>query len=66
MHFRCDNQYKTGAEGGTVLGQLMLFECMGFCVFSSAHECELRGSLVYLLNVKYSPILFEFSHSMLD
>ena len=29
MHIRCDNQYKTGADRGNILGQLMLFECMG-------------------------------------
>ena len=53
MHFRCDNQYKTGADGGTILGQPMLFECMGICVLSPAHESEMRGSLVYLLIVNY-------------
>ena len=25
MHVRCDNQYKTGAAGGNILGQPMLF-----------------------------------------
>ena len=29
MRVRCDNQYKTGADGGTIFGQPMLFECMG-------------------------------------
>ena len=29
MNVRCDNQYKTGPDGGNILGQLMLFECMG-------------------------------------
>ena len=53
MHVRCDNQYKTGADGGAVLGQLILFECMAICVFSPAHESEMRGSLVYVLIVKY-------------
>ena len=33
VHVRCDNQYKTGADGGTILGQPMLFECMVICVF---------------------------------
>ena len=53
MHVRCDNQYKTGADGGTILGQPMLFECMGICVLSPAHESEIRGFLVYLLIVEY-------------
>ena len=52
MHVRCDNQYKTGADGGAILGQPMLFECMGICVLSPAHECEMSGSLVYLLIVR--------------
>ena len=53
-------------EGGTILGQPMLFECMGICVFSLAHECEIRGSLVYLLIVKRLPHRFclKFSHSI--
>ena len=29
MHVRCDNLYKTGTGRGSILGQLMLFECMG-------------------------------------
>ena len=29
----------------------MLFECMGVCVLSPAHESELRGYLVYVLIV---------------
>ena len=66
MHVRCDNQYKTGADGGNILGQLMLFECMGICVLSPAHKSEMRGYLVYLLIVKYLMILFKFSHSILD
>ena len=53
MHVRCDNQYKTGADGENILGQPMLFECMGICVLSPAHEREMRGYLVYLLIVKY-------------
>ena len=53
MHVRCDNQYKTGADGGAVLGQSMLFECMGMCVLSPAHESKMRGYLVYLMIVKY-------------
>ena len=68
MHVRCDNQYKTGADGGNILGQPMLFECTGVCVLSRAHEREMRGYLVYLLIVKIfiSLILFKFSHSILD
>ena len=53
MHVRCDDQYKTTADRGSILGQLMLFQCMGICVLSPAHESEMRGYLVYLLIVKY-------------
>ena len=53
MHFRCNNQYKTGADAGTIFGHPMLFECMGICVLSPAHESEMKGYLVYLLIVKY-------------
>ena len=65
MQVRRDNQYKTGADGETILGQPMLSECMGICVFSPAHECEMRGYLVYLLIVKHSSILFELSNSII-
>ena len=51
MHARCDNQYKTGADRGNILGQPMLFECMGICVLSPAHESEMRGYLVYVMIV---------------
>ena len=53
MHVRCDNQYKTGADKENILGQAMLFERMGICVLSPAHEHEMRGDLVYVLIVKY-------------
>ena len=53
MHVRCDNQYKTGADRGNILGQPMLFECMGICVLSPTYESEMRGYLVYVLIVKY-------------
>ena len=66
MHVGCDNQYKTEADRGNILGQPMLFECMGICVLSLAHESEMRGYLVYVLVVKYLLILFKFSHSILD
>ena len=68
MHVRCDNQYKTEADRENILRQLMLFECMGMCVLSSAHESEMRGYLVYVLIVKklIPLILFKFSHSTLD
>ena len=46
-------QYKTGADRESTLGQPMLFECMGICVFSPAHESAIRGYLVYVLIVKY-------------
>ena len=61
MHVRCDNQYKSGADKGHILGQAMLFECMGICVLSSAHDSEMRGYLVYVLIVKYLMILYRFS-----
>ena len=53
MNVRCDNQYKTGVDGGATLGQPVLFKCMGICVLSPAHESEMRGYLVYVLIVKY-------------
>ena len=53
MHVRCDNQYKTGAGRENILGQSILFVCMGICVLSPAHESEMRGYLVYVLTVKY-------------
>ena len=56
MHVRSDNQYKTGADKGNILGQPRLFECMGICVLSPAHESEMRGYLVYLLIVKIDRI----------
>ena len=68
MHVRCDNQYKTGADVGNILAQPVLFECIGICVFSPAHKCEMRSSLIYLLieKVLISSSLFNFSHSILD
>ena len=53
---------------GNILGQPMLFECMGICILSLAHESEMRGYFVYVLIVKkiISLILFKFSHSILD
>ena len=53
MHVRCDNKYKTGADRENILGQPMLFVCMGICVLSPAHKSEMRGYLVYVLIVKY-------------
>ena len=61
MHVRCDNQYKTEADRGNILGQPILFECMGVCVLCLAHESKMRGYLVYVLIVKYLLILFKFS-----
>ena len=68
MHVKCDNQYKTGTDRENILGQPMLFVCMGICVLSPAHESEMRGYLVSVLIVKklISLILFKFSHSILD
>ena len=53
MHVKCDNQYRTGADEGSILGQPRLFECMGICVLSPAHETEMRVYLVYVLIAKY-------------
>ena len=52
MHVRCHNQYKIGADREDILGQSMLFVCMGICVLSPAHESEMKGYLVYVLIVK--------------
>ena len=52
MHVRCDNQYNTGADRGNILGEPMLFECMGICVLGPAHESEMRDYLVCRLIVK--------------
>ena len=52
MHVSCDNQYKTGADRENILGQPMLFVCIGIHVLSPAHESEMRGYLVYALIVK--------------
>ena len=52
MHVRYDNQCKTGADRENILGQPMLFECIGICVLSPAHESEMKGYLVYVLIVK--------------
>ena len=52
MHVRCDNQYETGADRENILGQPILFVCMGICVLSPAHESEMRDYLVYVLIVK--------------
>ena len=57
---------KSGADRENILGQPRLFECMGICVLSPAHESEMRGYLVYVLTVKKLLILFKFSHSTLD
>ena len=53
MHVRCDNQHKTGTDKENILGQPMLFECLGICVLSPAHESEMRDYLVFVLIVKY-------------
>ena len=52
MHVRCGNQYKIRPDRANILGQPMLFVCMGMCVLSPAHESEMRGYLVYVLIVK--------------
>ena len=57
---------KLEQTGEMFLVQSMLFEYMGICVLSPAHESEMRGYRVYVLIVKYLSILFKFSHSILD
>ena len=63
MHVRCDNQYKIGADTGTIFGQPMLFECKGVCVSSPARGSEMRGCLpadckiFIVLKKKFSCIL---------
>ena len=57
---------KLKQTGENILGQPMLFECIGIYVLSPAHESEMRGYLVDVLIVKYLVILFQVSHSMLD
>ena len=57
MHVRCNNQYKTGADRGNILGQPMLFMCMGICVLILAHKSEMRGYLVYVLIVKKKSLI---------
>ena len=52
MRVRCDNQYKSEADRGNILGQPMLFVWMGICVLSPAHESEMRDYLVYVLIVE--------------
>ena len=62
MHVRCDNHYKTEASGEAILGQPMLFECMGICALSPAHESEMRGYLVYALIVKSLLLILSLIH----
>ena len=66
MHVRCDNQYKTGADRGSVLVQSRLFECMGICVLSPALESEMKGYLVCVLIIKkrIPQIFLKFSHRL--
>ena len=40
---------KLEQTGEILSGQPMLFECMGICVLSPAHESEMRRYLVYVL-----------------
>ena len=51
---------KSGANRENILGQPRLFECMGICVLSPAHESEMRGYLVYVLVVKKNIYLIDF------
>ena len=43
---------KLEPTGKNILGQSMLFVCVGICVLSPAHEREMRVYLVYVLIVK--------------
>ena len=63
-----DNQYNTEADRGNILGQPMLFVCMGICVLSPAHESEMGGLPCFCADCKIliPPILLKFSHSVLD
>ena len=61
------NQYKTGEDRANILKQPRLFECMGICVLSPAHESVMRVYLVCAdCKILITPILFKFSHSILD
>ena len=42
---------KTGADGGNIFGQPMLFDCMGICVLSPAHGNEMRYYSISLVFV---------------
>ena len=68
LHVRCDNQYKTRADRENIFGQPILFECMGTCVLSPAHESEMRGLPCFSADCKMliRLIFFELSHSILD
>ena len=52
---------------GKYFGTAEVFECMGICVLSPAHESKMRGYLVYVLSVKYLShhFCFKFSHRIL-
>ena len=43
---------KLEQTGEIFFGQPRVFECMGICVLSPAHENEMRDYLVYVLIVK--------------
>ena len=45
------NSTKLEQTGELFWVQPMLFECMGICVLSPAHESEMRGYLAYVLIV---------------
>ena len=68
MRVRCDNQYKNGADGKNILGQPMLFECMGICVLGPVHQKCNEGLPCLSADCKTltSLILFKFGHSILD
>ena len=66
MHVRCNNQYKIGADRENILGQPMLFVCMGICVLSLVHLSEMRGYLCLCADCKNLLVLFKFSHIISD
>ena len=78
MHVRCNNQYKTGAGRGSILGQPRLFECMGICVLSPkwgvyvlivkylSHRFCLNSATVYKIGWLYHGIFWGFLKTFLE
>ena len=66
IYVRRDNHLKHGPGVGGGGGGKMLFECIGICVLRPAQECQIRGSLLYLLIVIHVKVLIKVSHSILE